>query len=117
MADGTTDSGTSTTTSAPSARNIVDLYFKNVNTTASPSDVYQVGNALVNRIDEVDAGVNSNSSSITEIENELKPLPTIEENITEIQDVMAKMIFNLNELGIEFEFEQINNFRDKYLNK
>ncbi len=96
-------------------RQVVYLYKSNVNIPAQTKDVYLIGTVLLDDIDRVEALVGDNTSSIAEIESEITPIPTIEQNITEIQEVTAKMIFNLNELGIQFEFEQVNNFRDKYL--
>ena len=98
-------------------RQVVDLYFRNVNTTATTYDVWQVGDVLLRNIEEAETRLDVVEEDIVTIEEEIEPIPTLEENMTEVQEVIAKMIFELNELGINFNFEQINNFRDKYLNE
>lgn len=98
------------------ARQVVDLYFRNVNTTATTYDVWQVGDALLDNIEEIEVRVDVLETDVAIIEEEIEPIPTLEENMIEVQEVVAKMIFELNELGINFQLDQINEFRIKYLN-
>lgn len=116
MADGTTDSGT--ITAATSARTIVDLYFRHVTSTVSNRDLWQVGDALLNDIDSVETRVTDNESSLItyELITDAR-LKKIETKVAQMERVVAEMIFDLNELGIDFSFKEIYNFRKQYLKK
>lgn len=100
----------------PTARQIIEAYHRSVVRTATTYDVWQAGDALLGRIEEVADELTVVEERVEVIEEEIEPLPTIEENVREIQDVVAAMIFELNEIGINFQLDQINEFRIKYLN-
>ncbi len=91
------------------ARQVIELYHQNTRSTATPFDIWQSGDAILLRVDEVET---ESRESIAELESEIEPIET---NITEIQQVLAKVIFGLNEQNINFSDEQINEFRNKYL--
>jgi len=97
------------------ARNIVDLYFRNVNTTASPYDLWQVGDAILDYVDERSSESES-SLAIFELETDAR-FRAIERKVVEMEQVVAKMIFDLNEIGIDFSFKEIYDFRKQYLKK
>jgi len=114
--DGTAHSETTSSTE-PSARYVVDLYARNVSSTATTKDLFRVGDALLGSIDELDARVDSADESIAEIETEIEPIPLLQKQMAEVQTVVAQMIFDLNEIGIDFSFKEIYDFRKKYLKK
>jgi hypothetical protein len=97
------------------ARQVVDLYFRNVNTTASPYDLWQVGDALLGYIGEVSSESES-SLAVFELETDAR-FRAIERRVVELEQVVAKMIFDLNEIGIDFNFKEIYDFRKQYLKK
>lgn len=97
------------------ARQIVELYHRNVSSTATTLDVWMVGDALLDYVGEVDGRVDSADSSITEIESEIEILMKLQSQMKETQGVVAKMIFELNEIGIDFQSKDINKYMIKYL--
>lgn len=98
------------------ARNIVDLYFKNVNTTARTRDVYKVGNAILGRIDEVaEEGVET-ATSLSELEVVTeKEFKTVEQRLTEIEVILAQTIFVLEDTGLDIT-NDMQDFMNENLN-
>lgn len=97
------------------ARDIVDLYKRNISSVSSTKDLYQVGDAILDYTEEIESRVDGADSIISEIESEISVISLIQSQVKETQIVIAKMIFELNEIGIDFQSKDINKYMIKYL--
>lgn len=98
------------------ARNIVDLYLKNINQYATPYDIYLVGNAILGRTDSVDEAIVVIEEEVTTLtEDTESEFRTVEQRLTDIEEVLALLIFELNEIGFSFT-NKIEEFRNDNLN-
>lgn len=97
------------------ARNIVDLYLRNINQYATPYDIYLVGNAILGDTDALDTRVEVIEEDITSLEEAARQILINKREIERTKHLIAIMTFMLLEQGIELENKEIINNLKLYL--
>lgn len=112
--DGTSHSDGESTPN--SARTVVDLYFRNVNTTGTTRDIWQVGDALLGEIEDIEVRVDVVEEDLETFEERTeRRLSVLEAKVAETEENLALLIFNLESEGFPINFEELLKYRIKYL--
>jgi len=89
------------------ARNIVDLYLRNINQYATPYDIYLVGNAILGDTDALDVRVEVIEEEITSLEEAARQIIVNKREIERTKHLIAIITFMLLEQGIEMNDKEL----------